>query len=208
MMTNPEKLPQDSGNYARPMHHTTSNQSKQYLSSIDRAQQKQKNLGMSGGSLHAFYASASGGQKGGSLYHKSGAAMHQSIENGKIPVQRNNHNLHGSSVVDKSRDFDNMQTILHDQQRKLIRDNYLQGFQTNQPLGFSSSLENSRSAANYQRVGSHHPQGHFNQSLAFANANNVNGSMGTIQNNQDMKRNLRMIKMGKQPGTQSSLNQQ
>lgn len=128
--------------------------------------------------------------------------MHQSVENGKIPVQRNN--LAGSSLVDQSRDFDNMQTILHDQQRKLIRDNYLQGFQTNQPLGFPATLENSRSAANYQKVGAHH-QGQFNHSLAFANSN-VNTSMGAIQNNQDMKRNLRMIKMNKPGGTQPSLN--
>lgn len=39
MMTNPEKLPQEGGNHGhagRPIHHTTSNQSKQYLGSMDR----------------------------------------------------------------------------------------------------------------------------------------------------------------------------
>lgn len=71
---------------------------------MDRGQQKQKSLGMSGGSLHSFYASANAGSK---VYSKPQAVMHQSIENGKISVQRSN-NMGGSTLVDKSRDFDNM----------------------------------------------------------------------------------------------------
>lgn len=144
-----DKFTKGGSQHQRQVNHT-SNQSKQYLSSIDRSQAKQsKNLGMSGNSLQAFYASASGGQK---TYLKGGAPVNTSIEN-----RRNN--LTGSSLNDKSRDFDNMQTIMHDQQRKLIRDNYLQGFQTNQTLGYSSTLENSRSAANYQRQGSNQQHG-------------------------------------------------
>ena len=101
---------------------------------------------MSGNSLQAFYGTASGSSK---TYTKgAGQPVHQSIEH-----RRNN--LTGSSLNDKSREFDTMQTILHDQQRKLIRDNYVQGFAGNQPLGYSSTLENSRSAATYQKHGSH-----------------------------------------------------
>lgn len=69
-----------------------------------------------------------------------------------------------------------------------------------QPLGLGTSLENSKSASNYQRVGSQNTQGQFNQSLALAMNGSANGSVGAIQNNHDMKRNLRMIKMSKQGG--------
>ena len=58
-------------------------------------------------------------------------AIHQSIEVGKSTGN-------GHSGLDKhSRDFDNIQQVLsHDQQRKMIRDKYLQaGYQQHQQLG-------------------------------------------------------------------------
>lgn len=72
-----------------------------------------------------------------------------------------------------------------ERQKKLIRDNYIGNQMIGQPLGMMS-LEASRSMATYNINGSFHQDAH--QII------NANSSIGEIQNN-DLKRNMRMIKL-------------
>ena len=144
-------------------------------------------MGLSGGSLQAFQNTASGTAASRGHNKAGSVSVHQSFEHGKLTG-------HGKqNVVDHSQQLENLQ-MLHDQQRQLVRDNYLSA-PGNQPLGVPATLENSKSASNYQKMTTIQHSGHFNQhSLAFK-VGHANTSVGAIQNNQDLKRNLRMSKM-------------
>lgn len=114
------------------------------MGSVDRGS-RQREMGLSGGSLQAFNNAASGtvASRG---HNKAGSvSVHQSFENGKIAGHAKQH------VVDNSQHLDNLQ-LLHDQQRQLVRDNYLSAAAGNQPLGVPATLENSKSASNYQKM--------------------------------------------------------
>jgi len=160
---------------------------KQYVGSVDRGS-RQREMGLSGGSLQAFNNTASGTAASRGHNKAGSVSVHQSFENGKI-AGRAKHN-----VVDNSQQLDNLQ-MLHDQQRQLVRDNYLSAAPGNQSLGLPATLENSKSASNYQKMTTIQHSGQFNQHSLAYKVGNANTSMGAIQNNQDLKRNLRMSKM-------------